>query len=108
MTAFIDPEELPFTTAEVFEAALTFLPGDAARQLADHLAQCGPELIAARTQRRAVWRASGIPDAERMLLFGWVYPDELLPALAKLSPDVAARVDRLRRALARDHSDHAV
>ena len=108
MTKFIDPEELPFTTAEVFDAALTFLPADAARQMADHLAQCGPDLIATRARRRAGWRAGGIPNAERMLLYGWVYPEELLPALAKLSPDVAARVDRLRRALARDHSDHAV
>lgn len=108
MTEFIDPEELPFTTAEVFEAALTFLPGDAARRMADRLTQCGPDLIAARTQRRAGWRAGGIPNSARMLLYGWVYPDELLPALAKLSPDAAARVDRLRRALARDQSDHVV
>jgi len=108
VTEFIDPEALPFTAAEIFDAALTFLPADAARRMADHFTECGPDLIAARTERRAQWRAGGIPNAERMLLYGWVYPDELLPALAKLSPAVAARVDRLCRALDRDHSDHAV
>ena len=108
MTDFIDPEELPFTTAEIFEAARTFLPDDAARRTAEHLASCGPDLIAAREQRRAEWRAAGVANAERMLLYGWAYSNELLPALANLSADTAARVERLRRALARDFSDHAV
>jgi hypothetical protein len=42
-----------------------------------------------------------------MLLHDWVYPPELLPALAQLSPDVAARVKDLTERLARGHSDHA-
>lgn len=108
MTDFIDPEELPFTTEEIFQAARMFLPEEAARRMADHLAECGPDLVAVRSQRRAGWLAAGIANAERMLLYGWVYPDELLPALTALSPEIAARVELLRRALARDHSDHAV
>ena len=108
MTEFIDPEELPFTHAEIYAAAQTFLPGEAARQMADHLVACGPDLIAARSERRAGWLLAGVANAERRLLHGWVYPDELLPALATLSPGAAARIDQLRRALASNHSDRAV
>ena len=108
MTRFIDPEELPFTTDEVYRAACTFLPADTARMMADHLTTCAPDLIAARTERRAGWRAAGIRGADALPLYGWVYPTELLPALAALTPDAATRVAQLRRTLASDHRDGAV
>lgn len=99
MSGIIDPEELPFTVEEIFDAARQFLSEHAARQMAEHLAECGSGLIEARADRRARWRDAGIPDADRRPLHGWVYPDELLPALARLSPDVANRVSSLRRYL---------
>ena len=43
-----------------------------------------------------------------MLLYGWVYPDELLPALAELSPELRERVRALRRRLERDDREAAV
>lgn len=108
MTEFIDPEELPFTTDEIFRAGCTFLPQESARLMADHLTECGPDLVDARAQRRAGWLAAGIANAERMALHAWVYPDELLPALSALSPSTAARVARLRRFLAGEHPGPAV
>lgn len=99
---FIDPEELPFTVAEVFQAARRFLPDDAARHLADHLSECAPSLIETRLVRRARWRAAGIPNADRMPLHGWAYPDELLPALASLSSELDKRVSALRKYLRDD------
>jgi len=72
VTEFIDPEELPFTHAEIYAAAQTFLPGEAARQMADHLVACGPDLIAARSERRAGWLLAGVANAERRLLHAWV------------------------------------
>jgi hypothetical protein len=48
-------------------------------------------------------REAGIPNAHTMFLHYWVYPPELLPALAGLSPDVPARVKDLTERLARDH-----
>jgi len=91
MSNFIDPEELPFTTEELFDAARRFLPEDAAHALAEHLTECGPGVISARAERRAGWRAAGIPGADTMFLYPWVYPDELLPALASLSADAEWR-----------------
>ena len=97
MTALIDPEELPFTSEEVYEAALQFHPPDAARRLADHLAECGPEVIAGRRALRRQLRASRYPRADRRPSGAWELPAELLPALEKLSESAARRVARLRR-----------
>ena len=91
MSDFVDPDELPFTTEELFDAARRFLPEDAAHALAEHLTECGPGVISARAERRAGWRAAGIPGANTMFLYPWVYPDELLPALASLSADAERR-----------------
>jgi hypothetical protein len=91
VTEFIDPEELPFTTDELFRAGCCFLPREVAQEMAENLASCGADLIEARVQRRAGWRAAGIPNADTMKLGAWGYPDELLPALASLSSDVEAR-----------------
>ena len=99
MTNIIDPEELPFTTDEIYRAACTFFPVDVARRMADHLTECGPDLIARRSDRRGGWRRAGIANADTLPLYGWVYPEELLPALARLSPDTATRVEALRRTL---------
>ena len=93
--SLIDPDELPFTQGEVFDAARRFMPVEAARELADLLADLGPRMIAARAERRAIWRAAGMPGADTAPLHGWGYPDELLPALASLSPDAEARASRL-------------
>ena len=105
MTTFIDPEELPFTTDEVYRAACTFLPADVARMMADHLTACGEDHIAARAKRRAGWRKAGIRGADTLPLYGWVYPPELLPALAALGPDVEERVAKLREFLAGDNRE---
>jgi len=108
MIEFIDPEELPFTTDEIFRAGCAFLPEETARLMADHLAECGPDVVADRAQRRAGWLAAGRANAERLPLGAWLYPDELLPALSALSPSTAARVARLRQFLDGDHPDPAV
>ena len=105
MADFIDSEELPFTVAEIFAAGRRFLPEHAARQMAEHLGECGPGLIEARIERRTRWRDAGIPGADRRPLHGWAYPDELLPALAALSPELAHRVSMLRSYLAGEHRD---
>ena len=107
MSRLIDPEELPFTREELYEAGLGFLPAESARLMADHLAHLGPDAREMRDARRETWREAGIPNAHTMLLHYWVYPPELLPALAGLSPDVASRVKDLTERLARDHPDHA-
>ena len=99
---FIDPEELPFTTEEIFRAASSFLTLEEARLTADHLRACAPALIEARAERRRGWLRAGVPDAHRLLLLGWTYPEDLLPALATLSPDVASRVEALKRRLLED------
>jgi hypothetical protein len=66
-------------------------PVDSARAFAEHFAEIGPQLIAARVERRARRRAAGLPDADSMRFFPWHYPGELLPALASLSPDAESR-----------------
>jgi hypothetical protein len=101
LPSFIDPEELPFTRDEIYEAARTFLPEATAGSMADHLAIIGPQLVEARTERRAQWERGGIANATRLPLYAWDYPDELLPALAVLSPEVEQRVVALRRFLSR-------
>jgi hypothetical protein len=103
MAAVIDPEELPFTPDEIYEADKTFLPATTAREMADHLAEVGPGLVEARRERRLGWERGGVAHAAKLPLYGWVYPDELLPALARLSPDLKARVDSLQRFLRREH-----
>jgi hypothetical protein len=97
---YIDPEELPFTADEVYRAGLSFLAEREARLNADHLAGCGPGVIEAREERRLEWRRGGILNADVLPLLAWVYPAQLLPALAELSSDVASRVDELRARLA--------
>ena len=101
MPILIDPEELPFTRDEIYEAARTFLPKATAKRMADHLATIGPQLVEARTDWRAQWERGGIANAARLPLYAWDYPDELLPALAALSPEVEQRVIALRRFLSR-------
>lgn len=96
---WVDPEELPFSRAELYSAAVTFLPEAHARAVADTLADLGPTIIAARAERRAIWRAGGIANADGMLLGAWEYPAELLPALASLSSELAHRVHLLRERL---------
>jgi hypothetical protein len=95
----IDPEELPFTADEIYEAGRTFLRQGKARMMADHLATIGPGLIKDRKKRRASWRRAGVPNAAALPLYGWVYPDELLPALEVLSTEARERVIELRRRL---------
>jgi hypothetical protein len=102
MPPFIDPEELPFTSDEIYEAARTFLPAVTARRMADHLAAIGPDLVEARAERRVSWEKGGIPNAAKLPLYGWDYPEELLPALAALSPEAEERVAVLRRFLSRE------
>jgi hypothetical protein len=101
MPEIIDPEELPFTADEIYEAAKSFLRPKTARLMADHLATVGPLLAESRVERRAEWERAGLPNAATKLLYGWEYPAELLPALAGLSPELAQRVgvleERLRR-----------
>jgi hypothetical protein len=99
--SYIDPEELPFTRDEVFEAARTFLPESTAKEMADHLATIAPLAVEERADRRAHWERGGIANARRLPLYYWDYPDELLPALAALSADVEERVVALRRFLSR-------
>ena len=108
MIEFIDPEELPFTTDEIFRAGCAFLPEETARLMADHLTEIGPDVVDDRAQRRTRWLAAGIENAERLPLYAWMYPDELLPALSALSPSTAARVARLLRFLAHEDPDPAV
>ena len=102
MPAYIDPEELPFTADEIRAAASRFLSEADARLVAETLTELGPQMMRERSGRRAEWKAASIPNADALPLHGWVYPEELLPALAELSADAAARVERVRRLLARD------
>jgi len=108
MTDYIDPEELPFTTDEIYRAACRFLPPETARVMADHLTTCGPDAIETREERRARWRGAGVANADTALFNYWVYPEELLAALSELSGDVAARVELLRRRLKTLNSNAAV
>lgn len=98
----IDPEELPFTEDELLRAARTFLPEEAAQKLAAHLAWCGPGAIEHRRERRKRWKQGGIANADQLFEHGWVYPEQLLPALAALSPGVASRVEELRLRLSNE------
>jgi hypothetical protein len=95
----IDPEELPFTSDEIYRAGCRFLPEAAARGMAAALVDAGPGLIAARIERRAGWKKGGIVNADELPLQGWVYPDQLLSALSSLSPDLVKRVADLRHRL---------
>jgi len=97
MSDLIDPDELPFTRDEIARAYALFYPAEIAEEVADHLVECAPGLIEIRAQRRNEWAAAGIPNAATAPLHGWVYAEELLPALASLSPDVADRVESLMR-----------
>jgi hypothetical protein len=98
-TGYVDPEELPFTRDEIYRASVTFLPESAAREMADHLTSLGPQLVAARVARRAGWQQARVAGARSMPLHAWVYPAQLLPALAKLSADVERRVVQLQQVL---------
>jgi hypothetical protein len=95
----LDPEELPFTSDEIYRAGCSFLPQVAARKMADALTAAAPGLVSARTERRTAWKTGGIINADELPLHGWVYSDDLLPALSSLSEDLAARVEMLRRRL---------
>ena len=108
MNDFIDPEELPFTTDEIFRAACRFLPMDTARLMANHLTDCGPDTIAMRAERRTAWAAADVPGAETRLLHGWTYPEELLPALASLSVEAEARARSLMEETWASHRRSAV
>ena len=95
MSSFIDPDELPFTTDEIFRAGRLFMPEESAREMADHLTEIAPVYIESRANRREGWRLGGVPNAETEPLYGWVYPEQLLPALASLSADAEARALRI-------------
>lgn len=99
MAKLIDPEELPFTAEEIYEAGRTFLSPEEAREMADHFATIGPDLMKARQKRRAGWQRAGVPNDALLPLYGWVYPDELLPALEALSIETQQRVNELRKRL---------
>jgi len=98
MSDLIDPDELPFTRDEIARAYRLFHPAETAEYVADHLAECGPGMIEDRAERRKQWEAAGIPNAATKPLHGWHYDEQLLPALASLSANVAERVESLMRA----------
>ena len=98
MSDVIDPDELPFTRDEIARAYRLFHPAETAEYVADHLAECGPGMIEDRAERRKQWEAAGIPNAATKPLHGWHYDEQLLPALASLSANVAERVESLVRA----------
>ena len=101
MSEYVDPEELPFTKDELYRAFATFLDESLARTAADSLADTGPNIVQWRAERRARWREGGLSNADSIVMHSWVYPSELLPALAALSPDAAARVEQLTRRIGR-------
>jgi hypothetical protein len=96
MPRFIDPEELPFTTDEVYRAARLWDTDDEARHLAASLMKAGPGVVKIRAERREYWHRHGLQDAARRPLFAWAYPHWLLPALAVLSPELENRITSLR------------
>src|SRR5213594_4038988 len=94
-SSYIDPEELPFTAEEIYRAASLWLTDVDARQLADLLAEQGPFYIVERQRRREKWHRAGLPNAHRLPLSAWGYPEWLLPALAALTPSCEARARAL-------------
>lgn len=98
MPDYIDPEEFPFTAAEVARAGRLFLAPEVALEMAEHLAACSESAIRGREERRAQLEARGHADAARHVSVGWDYPEELLAALAALSPDCERRA-RIRVAV---------
>ena len=95
MNELLDPDELPFTRDELARACGLFMPPEEAEFLADHSAALAPDYVATRAARRTEWQAAGIPNAATAPLYGWVYSEELLLALASLSESVAERVEPL-------------
>jgi hypothetical protein len=91
----IDPEELPFSTEEIFHAARLWLTADDARQMADHLAACAPGIIDDRRELRASLDRTGVASAHEEGLHGWAYPEWLLPALSTLSSSAESRVQAM-------------
>jgi hypothetical protein len=87
---YIDPEELPFSVAEVARAGSLFLAPDDAVAMATHLADCSESVIKLREAKRERWRAQGHPNPTSADA-GWSYPEELLAALAALSIDCERR-----------------
>jgi hypothetical protein len=96
MGDYVDPEELPFTVIELFEAAKRFWPEENARRLAEHLGEVAPRLLEDRATRRADWKKRGHQDADSIPTYDWHLPPELFPALASLSPELSRRVAELR------------
>lgn len=99
MSEYVDPEELPFSVAELFEAAKQFLPEENAKLMAQHLGEEGPGVIERRATKREDWKKRGDPKADSLPTFDWHLPLELFPALASLSPQLAHRVAELRARL---------
>ena len=97
MQELIDPEEMPFTVDEIYEACLQFMPAGAARRYADDLAASAPDTRRHRRARRLRLRKAGYPEADRQPSGEWDYPPDLMQALEALSDDAVLRVAGLRR-----------
>jgi hypothetical protein len=96
---------LPFTRDEIYRALASVSEyASRATMIADHLNEIGPTVIALREKARTHLREGGIPNADMLVQNPWVYSPELLPALAALSPEVAARVEQLNQQTARGAS----
>jgi hypothetical protein len=91
----LDPLELPFTEAELLDAASRVWPAPQAKLLTTALAQDVPRYVRYRARRWAHWRRHG--QARREPLNGLVLPEEVLAALTTISRSAAARVARLKR-----------
>lgn len=107
MTDYIDPEEIPFSQAEVARAGSLFMAPDDAFAMAAHLADCSQSVIAMREAKRARWRAQGHPNPNSANA-GWSYPEELLAALAALSVDCERRARGVLEAEWRGRRDATV
>jgi hypothetical protein len=101
MSDYVDPEELPFTRDELYRAFATFLNESLARTVADSLADTAPDIVQWRAERRTRWRKGGVSNADSIVMHSWVYPSELLPALAALSLDATARAEQLTQRIGR-------
>jgi len=93
----LDPLELPFTQAEILEAASLIWPSGDAEKFVQTLAHHVPAYIRWRARKWAMWRQSGV--RRRDGLGGIALPEEILAALTVISKSAAARVKKQKRAL---------
>lgn len=96
----LDSVELPFTQAEILEAASLVWPSRSAEGFVKTLAQDVPAYIRYRARRWAMWRRHGYQ--RRVPLGGIDLPEEILAALTVISKSAAARVKQLKHARWRD------